>query len=112
MGRETIRWSRSKRLSENSRNGPTPDVPIQDIFSLYRRTKTLMGMYQAFCPKSVLADIWPFSASDTFGSGDAEFDIGGFFEPYVLQWLVDTDNKTTQWVQAVRIRLKMCLSLD
>lgn len=35
-------------------------------------------------------------------SGDADFDVGGFFEPYVLQWLVDTDNKTTQWVQAVR----------
>ncbi|KIP06404.1 hypothetical protein PHLGIDRAFT_30503 [Phlebiopsis gigantea 11061_1 CR5-6] len=75
--------SSSKRLFENSRNGPTPDVPIQDIFALYRRTKTLMGMYKAFCP-----------------NGDAEFDIGGFFESYVLQWLIDTDNKTTQWVQA------------
>lgn len=32
-------------------NGPTPDVPIQDIFALYRRTKTLLGMYDAFCPK-------------------------------------------------------------
>lgn len=41
----------SKRLFENSRNGPTPDVPIQDIFSLYRRTKTLLMMYKAFCPK-------------------------------------------------------------
>ncbi|EKM52682.1 uncharacterized protein PHACADRAFT_261272 [Phanerochaete carnosa HHB-10118-sp] len=73
----------SKPLFENSRNGPTPGVPIQDVFALYRRTKTLMEMYQAFCP-----------------NGDAEFDIGGFFEPYVLQWLIDTDNKTTQWVQA------------
>ena len=43
--------SSSKRLFENSRNGPTPDVPIQDIFALYRRAKTLMGMYKAFCPK-------------------------------------------------------------
>ena len=32
----------------------------------------------------------------------AGFDLGGFFEPYVRQWLIDTDNKTTQWVQAVR----------
>jgi predicted AlkP superfamily pyrophosphatase or phosphodiesterase len=32
----------------------------------------------------------------------AEFDIGAYFEPYVRQWLVDTDNKTAQWVQAVR----------
>ena len=43
--------SSSKRLFENSRNGPTPDVPIQDIFALYRRSKTLMGMYKAFCPQ-------------------------------------------------------------
>lgn len=40
-----------KRLFESSMNGPTPDVPIQDIFALYRRTKTLLGMYDAFCPK-------------------------------------------------------------
>lgn len=43
-----------KRLFESSMNGPTPDVPIQDIFALYRRTKTLLGMYSAFCPKYVL----------------------------------------------------------
>ncbi|RDX47602.1 hypothetical protein OH76DRAFT_1405658 [Lentinus brumalis] len=72
-----------KRLFEDSMNGPTPDVPIQDIFSLYRRTKTLLGMYKAFCP-----------------NGEITFDLGGFFEPYVRQWLVNTDNKTTQWVQA------------
>ena len=40
-----------KRLFEDSMNGPTPDVPIQDIFALYRRTKTLLGMYKAFCPR-------------------------------------------------------------
>jgi len=40
-----------KRLFEASMNGPTPDVPIQDIFALYRRMKTLMGMYTAFCPR-------------------------------------------------------------
>ncbi|KAI0632969.1 hypothetical protein C8Q77DRAFT_858545 [Trametes polyzona] len=72
-----------KRLFEDSMNGPTPDVPIQDIFALYRRTKTLLGMYKAFCP-----------------NGEIQFDLGGFFEPYVRQWLVNTDNKTTQWVQA------------
>ncbi|KAI0790251.1 hypothetical protein BC629DRAFT_1622278 [Irpex lacteus] len=73
----------SKRLFEDSRNGPTPDIPIQDIFSLYRRSKTVLGMYKAFCPE-----------------GDADFDLSGFFEPYVQQWLIDTDNKTKQWVQA------------
>lgn len=40
-----------KRLFEDSMNGPTPDVPIQDIFALYRRTKTLMAMHNAFVPK-------------------------------------------------------------
>ena len=40
-----------RRLFEDSMNGPTPDVPIQDIFALYRRTKTLLGMYKAFCLK-------------------------------------------------------------
>ena len=42
-----------KRLFESSMNGPTPDVPIQDIFALYRRTKTLLGMHEAFCPEYV-----------------------------------------------------------
>jgi hypothetical protein len=39
-----------KRLFESSMNGPTPDVPIQDIFALYRRAKLLIGMYSAFVP--------------------------------------------------------------
>ena len=43
--------SERKRLFEDSMNGPTPDVPIQDIFALYRRTKTILGMYKAFVPK-------------------------------------------------------------
>jgi len=42
-----------KRLFESSMNGPTPDVPIQDIFTLYRRTKMLLDMYEAFCPQRV-----------------------------------------------------------
>lgn len=45
--------SSKKRLFEDSMNGPTPDVPIQDIFALYRRTKMLMGMYKAFVPQCV-----------------------------------------------------------
>ena len=43
----------SKRLWHDSMNGPTPDVPIEDLFSLYRRTQVMMDMYHAFCPKSV-----------------------------------------------------------
>ncbi|KAJ7153568.1 hypothetical protein C8R43DRAFT_1126845 [Mycena crocata] len=72
-----------KRLFESSMNGPTPDVPIQDIFALYRRAKTLLGMFTAFCPQ-----------------GRIDFDINSFFEPYVRQWLMNTDNKTGQWVEA------------
>ena len=43
--------SSSKKLFESSMNGPTPDVPIQDIFALYRRTKSLLSMFEAFCPE-------------------------------------------------------------
>lgn len=43
----------SKRLWQDSMNGPTPDVPIEDLFSLYRRTKVMMNIYHGFCPKSV-----------------------------------------------------------
>ncbi|KAG6896520.1 hypothetical protein C0992_007709 [Termitomyces sp. T32_za158] len=72
-----------RRLFESSMNGPTPDVPIQDVFALYRRSRTLLGMYAAFVPQ-----------------GEITFNITGFFEPYVRQWLINTDNKTEQWVQA------------
>ena len=40
-----------KRLYESSMNGPTPDVPIQDVFALYRRTKMLREMHDTFCPQ-------------------------------------------------------------
>lgn len=73
----------AKKLLESSTNGPTPDVPTQDIFFLYRRTKVLLSMFRAFCSQSQI-----------------EFDLGQFFVQYVLQWLADTDNKTGQWVQA------------
>ncbi|KAF8622282.1 hypothetical protein AX15_007148 [Amanita polypyramis BW_CC] len=72
-----------KKLYESSMNGPTPDVPIQDIFALYGRTKMLIEMHRTFCPNV-----------------DLQFDLGMFFEPYVRQWLVTTDNRTSQWVEA------------
>jgi hypothetical protein len=40
-----------KKLFEGSMNGPTPDVPTQDIFSLYRRTRTILDMFEAFFPE-------------------------------------------------------------
>ena len=40
--------------------------------------------------------------------GDLKFDIAAFFEPYVRQWLVNTDSKTEQWVQAVSV---LCVTL-
>ncbi|KAF8654738.1 hypothetical protein AX16_003393 [Volvariella volvacea WC 439] len=72
-----------RKLYEASMNTatPTPDIPIQDIFALYRRTKTLTKMYSAFCQKGTL-----------------EFDLSAFFEPYVRQWMVNTDSTTGQWV--------------
>ncbi|EKM76561.1 hypothetical protein AGABI1DRAFT_62905 [Agaricus bisporus var. burnettii JB137-S8] len=75
--------NQQKKLFESSMNGPTPDVPIQDIFALYRRLKTMMSMYGAFVP-----------------SGDFVFDVASFFEPYVRQWLLNTESKTEQWVEA------------
>lgn len=42
-----------KRLYESSMNGPTPDVPIEDVFTLFKRTKTILAMHEAFCPKYV-----------------------------------------------------------
>ena len=42
-----------KRLYDASMNQPTPDVPIEDIFALFKRTKTILEMHQAFCPKYV-----------------------------------------------------------
>jgi hypothetical protein len=35
--------------------------------------------------------------------GQLEFDLGQLFMAYVHQWLIDTDNKTGQWVKAVSI---------
>ncbi|KAG8902226.1 hypothetical protein FRC00_000142 [Tulasnella sp. 408] len=69
-------------LLEGSTRKP-PEVPLVDIFMLYRRTKTLLSMHEAFCPNSPL-----------------DYDLGGYFEPYVLQYLVNTDLQTAQWVHA------------
>jgi hypothetical protein len=55
-----------KRLFESSMNGPTPDVPIQDIFALYRRSKTLLGMFNAFCPKYVMFPYHSYLSSPDF----------------------------------------------
>ncbi|KAG8934303.1 hypothetical protein FRC01_003816 [Tulasnella sp. 417] len=69
-------------LLEGSTRKP-PEVPLVDIFALYRRTKTLLSMHAAFCPDSPI-----------------DYDLGGYFEPYVLQYLVNTDLQTAQWVHA------------
>lgn len=67
-------------LLEGSTRKP-PEVPLADIFTLFMRTKTLLSMHAAFCPDSPL-----------------DYDLGGYFEPYVLQYLVNTDLQTAQWV--------------
>lgn len=35
--------------------------------------------------------------------GHLDFDLGAFFEPYVRQWLLNTDDKTGQYVEAVSL---------
>ncbi|EJD43871.1 hypothetical protein AURDEDRAFT_145221 [Auricularia subglabra TFB-10046 SS5] len=70
-----------KRLMEGSANLPTPDVPIEDIFTLFRRTRTLLEMLRAFCPEQHI-----------------DFDAVGYFEHWVRMWLSTMDSKTTQWV--------------
>ncbi|KZT37680.1 hypothetical protein SISSUDRAFT_987298 [Sistotremastrum suecicum HHB10207 ss-3] len=71
-----------KALVEGSANLPTPDVPIEDIFTLFRRTKTLTEMFEDVCPQY-----------------DLQFSLTAYFELFVRQWLMVTDNRTLQWVQ-------------
>lgn len=71
------------RLWEGSKNEPSPDVPIEDMFSLYRRTKAIIAMYTAFCPKNP----------------PPSFEIPNFFEPYVRVWLRHTGEDTKRWVE-------------
>ncbi|KAG8760622.1 hypothetical protein FRC14_002468 [Serendipita sp. 396] len=74
----------SKRhLLESSSNQPTPDTPIEDIFTLYKATKALFALVDEYAPKT-----------------QHQFEPGSFFEPYVQQWLLTTDSKTLQWVQS------------
>ena len=40
---------------------------------------------------------------------DFAFNITMFFEAYVRQWLINTDNKTKSWVEAVSIHALMWL---
>ncbi|KZO97576.1 hypothetical protein CALVIDRAFT_479858 [Calocera viscosa TUFC12733] len=72
-----------RRLLEGSQNQPTPDVPIEDVFELFRRARVCLERYEVFCEHLPL-----------------EFDLTGYFEPYVRQWLVTTDAKTVQWVHS------------
>jgi hypothetical protein len=40
-----------KAIMEGSKNQPHPDVPIEDIFSLFRRSQTIIATYQEVCPR-------------------------------------------------------------
>ncbi|MCO5558041.1 hypothetical protein L7F22_011616 [Adiantum nelumboides] len=56
-------------------------LAFDDIFALYKRVGALLRMHHAFCP-------------------DAEvlFDISDWFEPHIRHWLINTEKKTTEWV--------------
>jgi len=43
-----------KQMLESASNMPTPDTPIEDIFALYRATKSLFDLIEQFAPVSVL----------------------------------------------------------
>ena len=96
-----------KRLQESSMNGPTPDIPIEDLFKLFHRTKTIIEMFHAFCPESVLyASLRRHDVLTVFRLPLA-FDIIDFFHPYVARWLQTTDAKTAQWVENVRLQTEI-----
>lgn len=42
-----------KSIMDGSRNEPNPDVPIEDIFSLFRRTRTITMTFAEICPQLV-----------------------------------------------------------
>ncbi|KAG9125216.1 hypothetical protein FRC07_008537 [Ceratobasidium sp. 392] len=60
-----------------------PTTSIDAVFDLYQRAGVVLKLHAAFCPDSGVA-----------------FDLAGYFEPYVLHWIRQTDSKTIQWVQA------------
>ncbi|KAG9095248.1 hypothetical protein FRC06_009982 [Ceratobasidium sp. 370] len=60
-----------------------PTTSIDAVFDLYRRVGVVLKLHAAFCPESGVA-----------------FDLAGYFEPYVLHWIRQTDSKTIQWVEA------------
>ena len=40
-----------KAIMEGTKNEPHPDVPIEDIFSLFRRSRTLISTFIEVCPR-------------------------------------------------------------
>ncbi|EJU00294.1 hypothetical protein DACRYDRAFT_54447 [Dacryopinax primogenitus] len=72
-----------RRLYEGAQNQPTPDVPLEDMFELFKRSRVCLDRYEVFCEDIPL-----------------EFDLANYFEPYVRLWLVATDTKAIQWVHS------------
>jgi hypothetical protein len=89
-----------RRLLESSSNTP-PDTPIEDIFTLYRVTKSLFNLMTLYAPEYIIFSR-KFLLLTLRARAQPQFDLGAFFEPYIRQWLLTTDSKTAQWVQAVK----------
>ncbi|KAG8698044.1 hypothetical protein FRC09_007470 [Ceratobasidium sp. 395] len=83
-------------------SGNPPPTSIDAVFDLYQRAKVILKLHAAFCPEYVPRHLtfgmYTHREAD-FSSGVA-FDLAGYFEPYVLHWIRQTDSKTIQWVQA------------
>lgn len=56
-------------------------LAFDDIFALYSRVGTLLRMHHAFCPEV-----------------EVTFSISEWFEPHIRHWLINTEKKTTEWV--------------
>lgn len=53
-----------KKLYDGSMKEPTPDIPIQDLFMLYKNSKTMLELHEAFCPKFVTRNSMVFLDTD------------------------------------------------
>jgi hypothetical protein len=69
--------------------------PDEDAF------RHVPGVYTAVSGLSLISCVAMLMRIHPSHRGDMGFELGEYFEPYVRQWLVATDNKTAQWVQAV-----------
>lgn len=61
---------------------PQEGIQAETVFGVYERTARLLSLWEDFCP-----------------TVESHFDLDGFFEPYVREWLRNTEDvQTHEWV--------------